>query len=361
MKKILLAGAGGAPTENVVKSLIESKNKYTLLGMGSEALDLIQSSVEKKFLVPYATDKNYEKQLLSLLRMEKPDLVHFQNDIEILEASKIRDKIVSTGTNLFMPSHETIEKCVNKWTSYTIWAKNNVPVPRTILIKDKSDLRLAFKELSDENGKIWLREVVGGGAKGALPTNNYDFAKLWIDRYQGWGRFTAAELLTPDSVTWLSIWYEGELIVAQTRKRVSWNFGNRTLSGVTGITGVGMTTSNQLVTEIALKAILSIDRTPHGIFGVDMTYDKKGVPNLTEINISRFFTTVFFFTEAGLNMPEIFLELALNGKKPKLKDKINPLPDGLLWVRGMDKAPLLTSFKEVNERIIRPNSIGVFE
>jgi carbamoyl-phosphate synthase large subunit len=37
--------------------------------------------------------------------------------------------------------------------------------------------------------------------------------------------------------------------------------------------------------------------------GVDMAYDRNNVPNPNEINISRFFTTVLFFTEAGLNMP----------------------------------------------------------
>lgn len=359
--KILLAGAGGAPTENVVKSLIYSQSKYDLLGMGSEAFDLIKSNVDKKYLVPYATEKNYEIHLLSLLKKEKPNIIHFQNDIEILEASKIRDKIIATGTQLFMPRHETIEKCVNKWVSYSIWEKNNLPVPKTILLNSETDLKIAFKTLADENGKLWIREVIGGGAKGALPTNSYDFAKLWIDRYEGWGRFTAAELLSPDSITWLSIWYEGELVVAQTRKRLSWNFGNRTLSGITGITGVGMTVSDEEVTKIAQSAILSIDSKPHGIFGVDMTYDKNGKANLTEINISRFFTTVFFFTKAGLNMPKIFFDLALHGKRPNLIKKINPLPDGLLWIRSMDCEPILTTLENVKAGIEVANEKGIFE
>ena len=65
---------------------------------------------------------------------------------------------------------------------------------------------------------------------------------------------------------------------------------------------------------------------PHGIFGVDMAYDRNGVPNPTEINISRFFTTVRFFTEAGLNLPRIFRDIGLEGKLPDLPRKINPLP-----------------------------------
>jgi carbamoyl-phosphate synthase large subunit len=180
-----------------------------------------------------------------------------------------------------------------------------------------------------------------------LPTDNVEFARLWIDRFNGWGRFTAAECLTPDTVTWLSIWSDGELIVAQTRRRRSWNFGNRTLSGVTGITGVGETCSIPQVDEIALAAIKAIDSAPHGIFGVDMTYDHAGVPNPTEINIGRFFTTHYFFTRAGLNMPKIVRDLAIDRKRPTLAKTINPLPDGLVWIRGMDVEPVLTTTAEL--------------
>lgn len=138
---------------------------------------------------------------------------------------------------------------------------------------------------------------VGGGGKGALPTNDFSFAKGWIERYSGWGDFVAAEMLTPDTVTWLSIWHEGELIVAQTRLRKGWTHGNRTVSGVTGVTKIGQTYSNEEVDRIAIATIMAVTDRPHGIFGVDMAYDKEGIPNPTEINISRFFTTVFFFLQ----------------------------------------------------------------
>ncbi|MEI6292024.1 MAG: carboxylate--amine ligase, partial [Chloroflexota bacterium] len=182
---------------------------------------------------------------------------------------------------------------------------------------------------------------------------NYDFAKIWIDQFNGWGNFTAAELLTKDTVTWLSIWYQGELVVAQTRRRLIWSFGNRTLSGVTGITGVGETYSNEAVDRISQDAILSIDARPHGIFAVDMTYDKSGVPNPTEINIGRFFTTHYFFTRAGLNLPEIYCNIALDGVFPSLAKRINPLPDGLLWIRGMDVEPVLTTRRELDGLAIK--------
>ena len=50
MSKILIAGAGGTPSE---KSLLECE---TIIGMGSEPSDLILS----KYIIPYAVDKEYK-------------------------------------------------------------------------------------------------------------------------------------------------------------------------------------------------------------------------------------------------------------------------------------------------------------
>lgn len=354
MSKILIAGAGGTPSENIIQSLMECPKKEEIIGMGSVPFDLMASRAVRRYQVPYAVDPTYKPILMRLLGKEKPDLVHFQNDIEIREASAMRDDILAMGSKLYMPEHDVILSCVDKGVSYEIWEKAGIRLPKTMWIKDKQDLKKAFETLGNKDGKIWLRAVVGGGGRGALPTNDFEFAQHWIERFKGWGNFTAAELLTPDSVTWLSIWYRGELVVAQGRKRLSWNFGNRTLSGVTGITGVGQTISDPVVDSLAQDAIRAIDKCPHGIYGVDMTYDDAGFLNPTEINISRFFTTVYFFTQAGLNMPKIFKDIALYNEFPSLDKKINPLPEGLLWLRAMDRVPVLTTMAEIEASLQLP-------
>ena len=216
---------------------------------------------------------------------------------------------------------------------------------------DEKDLKEAFTSLSGSQNQIWLRaNVVGGGGIGALPASDFDFAKNWISHHRGWSKFLAAELLTRNTVTWMSIWYEGKLVVAQTRARGGWVHGNRTLSGVTGVTKIGRTMTDPIVTRIAQESIFAVDDKPHGIFAVDMTYDDKGMPNPTEINIGRFFTTVLFFTQAGINFPEIYADLILEKKFPDLDKKVNPLEDNLLWFRGMDSLPrLLTEQDYLNE------------
>lgn len=355
MSKILIAGAGGAPSEGVINSILRGRKAETVIGMGSEPTDLALSAASKKFYVPYANTPEYKERLLHILNTEKPDLVHFQNDLEIFHASLIRDEITATGTKLFMPEHEVIDTCVHKYKSYLAFKAAGVPVPDNMMIHDEEDLRSAFAKLGDKNGKIWLRaSSIGGGGKGSIPTADFSMAKAWIDHYEGWGDFVAASMLTPDTVTWLSIWHQGEIVVAQSRERRGWTHGNRSISGVTGVTKVGVTCDNDEVTRIAIESVKAVSAKPHGIFGVDMAYDKNGVPNPTEINISRFFTTVLFFTEAGLNMPEIFKDIALYGEFPKLEKKINPLTNGLLWLRGMDVPPRLTTQDAITQEIQFP-------
>lgn len=51
-------------------------------------------------------------------------------------------------------------------------------------------------------------------------------------------------------------------------------------------------------------------------------------------------------------MPKIFKDIALYNEFPMLEKNINPLPDGLLWMRGMDTEPLLLTEEELNKQII---------
>ena len=350
MAKIQVGGAGGAPANSFIRSLKESGRGDYLIGTSCEISDLFLADVDEKYPIPPALDPAYPDTLLRMLSKIRPDFIHLQHDFEVRAVSRLRDQVESLGVKHFLPAAETVENCVNKGKSYEIWRRSGLTVPRTIFLHSPDDLKKAFDQYGET---IWVRAIEGGGGRGALPANNFDFARTWIDHFNGWGKFTASELLTRDTVTWLSIWHHGELVVAQTRRRLSWHSGNRTLSGVTGITGVGETCSDETVDRISQDAIFSIDSRPHGIFAVDMTYDKFGTPNPTEINIGRFFTTHYFFTKAGLNMPKIYCDIALDGNFPSLQRRINPLADGLVWIRGMDVEPVLTTRKELDAMAAR--------
>ncbi|OPZ78066.1 MAG: carbamoyl phosphate synthase-like protein [Alphaproteobacteria bacterium ADurb.Bin438] len=354
MAKIFITGAGSAQSNGVINCLLKEGDKNEVIGLGSDKYDLMLSKAHKRYLMPHSTKPEYKEKLLSLLNKEKPDMIHFQHDKELFMALKFREEIEATGVRMLVPDYETIDTCVHKYKSWQKFKDYGIKVPENIVINNQEDLKKAFETLGNKDGTIWLRAMsIGGGGKGALPTNDFEMAVDWINNSEGWGDFVAAELLTPKTVTWLAIFKDGELVVAQGRKRGSWAHAALSPSGVTGVTRVGETYSDPLVDEIGLKACKAVSKIPHGIYGVDMAYDENGIPNPTEINISRFFTTVQFFAEAGLNMPVILKDVCVYNKFPELKNKCNPLPDGLLWLRGMDVDPMLTTEEEINKQLIK--------
>src|SRR3989338_8278699 len=299
VKRILVVGTGGSPSTNFIRSLRKVRQPIYIVGADANEYHLQRSEADVNYLAPSCNEKDYFPFLNYIIKKHHLQFMHIQNDIEMGVVSENREKL---NIQLFLPVKETVRLCLDKYETYNAWRNAGIKIPRTYLIKSPSDLKRIYRELS---GKIWLRATAGAGGKGALVPKDITQARAWINFNEGWGHFTAAELLTPDSITWMSIWKEGKLIVAQGRKRLYWELARIAPAGITGITGAGVTVADKSVDKIAKEAIFSIDPKPNGIFSVDLTYDFSGVPNPTEINIGRFFTTHEFFTRLGLNMPEI--------------------------------------------------------
>jgi carbamoyl-phosphate synthase large subunit len=178
---------------------------------------------------------------------------------------------------------------------------------------------------------------------------------MWLDRHDGWGNFTVAEALSSDTVTVQTLWWNGELVGSQQRTRVSWANAGSTTTGVSGSTGIGVTSSDEETDATAMLAVGAVDDLPHGLYGVDMTRREDGTPCVTEINCGRFFTTApEFYAQAGYNMAQFYVEMGQPTDRrgavaravdltayTDARDSRNPLPDGLRWIRAMDRPPIL--------------------
>lgn len=335
-----MTGAGGAPALNFIKSLVLAPEPVYLIGVDCSKFRLACAQVDERHLIPPASETDYIPVMKSVIAETGAQFLFSQPDMETAVISERRHEL---PVRTFLPTHETVRACHNKHDTYQLWRQAGLRVPETRLVCSEADLAAIFAEF----GEAWLRPTNGAAGRGALYAKDFEEARIWIDFYRGWGSYTAAQYLSPQSVTWQSIWNRGELVVAQGRKRLYWEFGDRTPSGVTGITGGATTVADPIIDEIALNAIAAVDPEPHGVFSVDLTYDQHGLPNPTEINIGRFFTTHFFFTKAGLNMPYILLKLAFDEEPPPVPKKLNPLPSDLMWIRGMDMEPVLSDVDTV--------------
>ncbi len=211
---------------------------------------------------------------------------------------------------------------------------DNVPVPRSYPADEKNIEAL----LALEN-KIWLRAKKGAGSKAALPVTSLLQVQGWLDYWKQKDNinpsdFMISEFLPGKEYAYQSLWYRGKLISDQARERVQYLAGNLSVTGQTSSPSVARTVSRDDVYENGEAAVRAVTyNNPHGVFCVDMKENTQGIPCITEINAGRFFTTSNFFAHAGLNMPAMYLDLALTGKTKRNTER---LPDDLYWLRIVD-------------------------
>lgn len=346
---LILSATDGTAGVDFCKSLRLCGKKYHIVASDTNSIRLHHALpyADEHFLLPDINEKGdaeYWSVLLKLIKHTKPDFIYAADTNKELELfSARRDEI---DVPYFLPPREAVEIYEDKWLTWQFLQQADIQVPKTVLIKNKADLEHAISEFQ----QVWLRATTGSGGRGSIPTDNFDFAVNWLNHNNGWGVFTAAECLTKKMATWIGLWKEGELIVCQGRNRLHWDYGHLSPSGVSGITGAQSTTSDSVIHQTALAAIAAIPHKPHGVVSVDFTYDSEGRPNPTEIQASRFYSSIYFLAAAGLNLPDMFIDLGLGRETKEVLKREHPLEDGLVWLKTVGCPEQLTTLQEMEKR-----------
>lgn len=341
---ILVTCAGGRLGLAFTRALKAANRNYRVIGVDGDSISLQRSLADVNIRVPRADDPAYVDLLNEVIEHCKVDLVTVQLEAELMPVSANRDRIKA---DVFLPKHETIEIGDSKWASFDVWKRAGVSTPESVLINSADDLAEAFRHF---NGKLWLRALRGAGGKGSLAVTSLDDGRKWLDLWEGKADFMAAELLREDAWSWESVWDRGRLVLAQARKRLRWEFRNLTMSGVTGIAGASETVSDPAMEQLCIDAVLAIDPEPHGIMGLDISFDDSGKPYVTELNPGRFMSGgSLLLAEHGLNLAEVAIDVA-TGQWPedsRLDDY--RLPDGMISISGIDVDPIVTTRRQLDE------------
>jgi carbamoyl-phosphate synthase large subunit len=326
------------------RALKKADPSIHLIGIDADEFRINRAATDEIHLVPRSSSPDFIPTLRETVRRTRADLLLTNVTADIAVISAARDDI---GCKTFLPEHSTIQICDDKARSNAAWQEAGVPVPRSMSVADHADLERAFRDLGPE---LWLRAVAGSGATGALPVSDMDTAIKWVELNNGWGKFMAAERLGAQTTSWESVWRNGELVVAQARKRLFWEFSRIAMSGVSGIAGAGEAVSDSEIDRIGMSAVKAVARRPHGVLGVDLAYDRNGQPKVTEINAGRFMSGgVCHFAAADFNIPAAAVRAAL-GEDPGFEPPLlNPVTPGLIFVSGLDREPVFTTYAEVEK------------
>lgn len=344
MKRILLTGCGGFAAIGFLRCLKKANEKFYLVGTDSNPYNVFLNLTDKTYLIPSADHPNYIGALIKVIKKEKIDLVWSQPQPEVQLISKNREQLAA---KVFLPDKKTVEIYEDKAKTAQNLEAKKIPVPKSMLIIKKNDLKNALREFG---GKVWLRAIKGTGGKGAFLAGNFKQAQFWMEFNKGWGNFSASEYLPGKGYGCDMLFFEGKLVFSQVKERLTYFMSKVNIVGITGTTGVLKTVHNQKLNELCEKVIYSICERPHGVFDVDIKCDEKGHPKVTEINVGRFLSSsVSLFYKTGFLAPYYAVKLALDGKLPVKIKKRNPIPKDIIISRQLDIEPQSFLLKDIEK------------
>jgi len=344
---ILITGAGGSASSNVIDSLNLAPEKINIVGADISPKRLHLSQAETKFILPPCTDSTYLEQLNTAIGRLKTDVLHPQPDPEVTFIGENREKI---GANVFLPTNEALRLAGDKAIFADTMAKVGVATPLSTDFSSIDDVFEKTRLLLESYEKIWIRARQGAGSRASLPVSTPEQAVAWIlwwsdERNLEPSDFMGSEFLPGREYAYQSIWQNGKLIAGQARERLEYLYGFLSPSGQSSTPATARTVNEPLVDQTAQMAIKAIDHSPNGVYCVDIKTGFDSIPKVTEINAGRFFTTSNFFAHAGLNMPWMSLQAALGEELSAIGS--SPLEPNLYWIRMVDMGYKLVTSEEL--------------
>ncbi len=331
MKRVLVTGAGGPAGVNFVRSLRAAPEPMHIVGTDIDRFHLEWPDLDVAYEAPRGDDPGYLGFLNDVIAREGITLVHPQPDPEVDVISRLRDRL---DAPTYLPDPATVATCQDKLASARAWEAAGIRTLPALPVETRADLEHAAAELGLP---MWVRATSGAGGRGSTPVESVEVAEHWIAYWRLRGRdwaFVAERMLPGANLAFTSLWHDGEPVVWHLRERLEYIYPYLAPSGVTGTPVVAVSREMPDAEAIALRAVRAVDERATGVFCVDLKADADGRPWPTEINCGRFFTTSYFFTAAGVNIPYAYVRLAHG--EPAFDAPPPAIPAGLHWVRHID-------------------------
>jgi carbamoyl-phosphate synthase large subunit len=102
--------------------------------------------VDKAFVIPRASHKDYIPHLLRLCREHHVDCILSINDLELPVLAKHQSLFLDTGTKVIISSPEVVEICYDKYKTYRFLCSQGLGTPHTYLISEKNQLLQDIEE-----------------------------------------------------------------------------------------------------------------------------------------------------------------------------------------------------------------------
>jgi carbamoyl-phosphate synthase large subunit len=350
-RRLLVLGAGGGASNNLMRSLRAAEPGLRVVGCHADRFTLTQSPADRNYLVHPAAHPDFAATLRAVVERERIDLVVPNSDADVLAVSRARGEI---GGRLFLPAHETIARCQDKYALTALLRDRGVPAPATCPVGDLDALDDLFRQFGSPT-RLWCRMRTGTGSMGATPVAGAGQARSWIEYWRDMrgippGAFTLSEYLPGRDFAVQGLWADGALVLLKTCERLSYVGGASRPSGVSSTPALGKTVFDSRVAGVCERAIAALDPRASGVFSIDLKEDRAGVPCVTEVNAGRFCMITPVFDATGKHsMAAAYVRLAF-GEPPDVADPYDVTGTHYL-IRDVDTLPGIVQAEEIFDGI----------
>lgn len=335
---ILITGACGVTSRSVVRSLIKSKKFNKLTFIGTDICDneygLFENLYRKIYRVPGSNEKDYKNVILKICREENIKAAIVIPEPEVLVWSKLTDMPPSV-----IPPYEFAKIAISKHKLAEILCPLNMAAPFIIYKKDNKKIKNQLKQFEFP---VWIRDGGDGSTsgRGSFLANNLSDLIKWYEFNDSIDKFMISKYLPGRNLACCLLFVNGKQIQAICAERLIYFMSHLVISGVSGNTCKGKVFYDESIIDFSERAVRlvfeQVDKTPHGLFTVDLKESADGKPFVTEINL-RHIAITSSFADAGANMAEAQLLTAL-GRENEISFNKDKVKSGYFF-RDIDGTP----------------------
>ena len=343
-RRIAVTGAGGVGGVNFVRAAREAEELF-IVGLDNDEYYLQLPKVDVRVPSPRHDDPRFIEVLKEVVERHGVEFIHPQPEVEVEVVAAHRQELKA---KTLLPSLPAVEVARDKWRSYRALREAGVNAPEAELYSAE-----AVERLLGRHGRVWIRARRGAGGRLSLPVGSVEEAEAWVKLWRLRGAaephdFMVQEYLPGRDVAWDSLWFEGRLVASYARERLRYIFPHLAPSRVTGTPTVARVVRDRGVNEVAEAAVKAVDPSPNGFYCVDLKYDSKGRPAVTEVNAKAhttlglwsFLAHRVFGLPKHYNMVWLYIKLGLEGEVDELPERYDIYPEATL-IRHIDSGLLV--------------------
>ncbi len=285
---VLVTGVGGNVGQGIIKALRLSKLNSRIIGADASPYSPGLYRVDKGYIVPRASEKNYLLEMIRICQKEQVHCVMLGPDQELLTMARNREIVEKeTGAKVIISSVNVIETGNDKWLTYLFCREAGLNYPKSFIPTSPEENLTQAEKIGFP---LIVKPRVGFGSKDIFIVRKKEELNPVIQRVYN---PIIQEYLLPDDEEYTSevfTFTDGTQYGTITMKRKL----------LRGTSVMAICDDYPEIRTEAQKAALALK--PHGPCNFQMRLTKTG-PTIFEIN-PRFSGTTVARAKFGFNSPE---------------------------------------------------------